>query len=137
MYTALTQISSLWTRLAGISSKSQDHDWVAETTLKLAPDHRACFYPDKLHGGMSAFLLDHMLAECCQPALTANLNISYLRPIAPDLPLTLRVWHSRSEGRKRYLRACILIPDNTAGRLMEAVRAEALFIEPSTKARHL
>ncbi|KAL2812440.1 hypothetical protein BDW59DRAFT_167818 [Aspergillus cavernicola] len=87
-------------------------------------------YPGKLHGGMSAFLLDHMLAKSCQPAVTANLNISYLQPITPDVPLTLRVWHNRIKGRKKYMGGSIFIRDDRTGRLTEAVRADALFIEP-------
>ena len=43
-------------------------------------------------GGILAFLHDHMLAECCalmdtrSRAVTADLQLSFVRPISPNLP---------------------------------------------------
>ncbi|KAE8388966.1 hypothetical protein BDV23DRAFT_184817 [Aspergillus alliaceus] len=59
-----------------------------ESLLELSPEQQICYYPDKLFGGYSAFLMDHILADCCkptadEPAFTAYLNTSFKRPVPP------------------------------------------------------
>ncbi|KAH2020790.1 hypothetical protein KXV43_002566 [Aspergillus fumigatus] len=102
----------------------------AEYVTILEPRQRICYYPGKLHGGMQAFFLDNLFADCCQGALTANLTISYLRPTDPQATLSFRAWPVKVEGRKTYMEGCIKFLDGNAGVMVEAVRAKALFIRP-------
>lgn len=102
----------------------------AEYVTTLEPRQRICYYPGKLHGGMQAFFLDNLFADCCQGALTANLTISYLRPINPQATLSFRAWPVKVEGRKTFMEGCIKFLDGNAGVMVEAVRAKALFIRP-------
>ncbi|KAK9566880.1 hypothetical protein V6Z79_003082 [Aspergillus fumigatus] len=106
----------------------------ADYTMTLRPQQRICYYPGKLHGGIQAFYLDQIFADCCAGALTANLAISYLRPVNPQAPLRISTWPVRVEGRKVYMEGSIKIPDQATGALVEAVRATALFIMPKDKA---
>ncbi|EHA21865.1 hypothetical protein ASPNIDRAFT_41210 [Aspergillus niger ATCC 1015] len=106
----------------------------ADYTTTLRPQQKICFYPGKLHGGIQAFYLDQIFADCCAGALTANLAISYLRPVNPQAPLRISTWPVKKEGRKVYMEGSIKIPDHATGALVEAVRATALFITPKNKA---
>ncbi|KAH2751944.1 hypothetical protein KXV55_002801 [Aspergillus fumigatus] len=102
----------------------------AEYMTSLEPRQRICYYPGKLHGGMQAFFLDNLFADCCQGALTASLTISYLRPINPQATLSFRAWPVKVDGRKTYMEGCIKFLDGNEGVMVEAVRAKALFIRP-------
>ncbi|KAH1286197.1 hypothetical protein KXX11_002566, partial [Aspergillus fumigatus] len=104
----------------------------AEYMTSLEPRQRICYYPGKLHGGIQAFYLDNLFADCCRGALTANLTLSYLRPVNPRDPLSFSVWPVKVEGRKTYMEGCIKIPDAKTGAMTEAVRAKALFIRPKS-----
>ncbi|GFF57624.1 hypothetical protein IFM51744_09277 [Aspergillus udagawae] len=105
----------------------------AEYMTSLEPRQRICYYPGKLHGGIQAFYLDNLFADCCRGALTANLTLSYLRPVNPQAPLSFSVWPVKVEGRKTYMEGCIKIPDAKTGAMIEAVRAKALFIKPRNR----
>ncbi|KAB8240021.1 HotDog domain-containing protein [Aspergillus flavus] len=102
----------------------------SETTLSLTPDQATCYYPGMLHGGVSAFLLDHLFADCCSPAVTARLEVSYHRPVPPDIPIIIRVWPVKVEGRKKYMKGCIRVREDRTGKIVDAIEAEALFIQP-------
>jgi hypothetical protein len=102
----------------------------AEYMTSLEPRQRICYYPGKLHGGIQAFYLDNLFADCCRGALIANLTLSYLRPVNPQAPLSFSIWPVKVEGRKTYMEGCIKIPDAKIGAMIEAVRAKALFIKP-------
>lgn len=102
----------------------------AEYMISLEPRQRICYYLGKLHGGMQAFYLDNLFADCCWGALTANLTLSYLRLINPGDPLSFSAWPVKVEGRKTHMEGCIKIPDEKTGAMIEAVRAKALFIRP-------
>ncbi|THC88021.1 hypothetical protein EYZ11_012530 [Aspergillus tanneri] len=93
---------------------------------------RVCFYPGKLHGGVSALLLDHMFANCCNPAVTAQLSVKYYRSIPPEVPITIRVWQAKTDGRKKYMKGCICMRDESTGSMINAVEADALFIQPKS-----
>ncbi|KAA8641549.1 PaaI family thioesterase [Aspergillus tanneri] len=105
---------------------------ITETTVRLTPDQRVCFYPGKLHGGVSALLLDHMFANCCNPAVTAQLSVKYYRSIPPEVPITIRVWQAKTDGRKKYMKGCICMRDESTGSMINAVEADALFIQPKS-----
>ncbi|KAJ5105535.1 HotDog domain-containing protein [Penicillium alfredii] len=105
----------------------------ANAALTLAPHQKICYYPGKLHGGYQAFLMDQLFADCCSPALTANLSIDYMRPIVPETTLLLDVWPAKIEGRKIFMEGSIMVPEETTGEMVPAAKAKALFILPKNK----
>lgn len=103
----------------------------AVACMQLDTAQNMCYYPGKLHGGVQSFLLDQILADCCQPAVTANLNISFLKPIDPGKPIMLLARPVRVEGRKIYMEASIKVRDEKSGAMIDMTRANALFIHPA------
>lgn len=112
-----------------------------ESLLCLGPSQRMCYYDGKLFGGYGAFLVDRILADCCKPpdwvradccgpAFTANLNVSYLLPISPTVPILLRAWPDKIEGRKIFLKGSVQVPGKAPNEWLDAIQAEALFIRP-------
>ncbi|KAF4766881.1 hypothetical protein HAV15_010627 [Penicillium sp. str.  len=103
-----------------------------ESLLLLGPSQRMCYYDGKLFGGYVAFLMDRILADCCccKPAFTAYLNTSFLLPVPPTVPIFLRAWPSKVEGRKIFLKGSVQIPGKTSNEWVDAIQAEALFIQP-------
>jgi hypothetical protein len=99
-----------------------------------------CYYEGKLFGGYGTFLMDQILADCCKPpdwvvadagpAFTANLNTSFLLPVPPTVPILLRAWPDKVDGRKIFLKGCIQIPGEAPNEWVDAIQAEALFIRP-------
>jgi acyl-CoA thioesterase FadM len=71
-----------------------------------------------------------MFADYCAPAVTASLNITYLKPIPPDALITVRVWLEKMEGRKKFMKGCILFFDENTHSMSDAIQAEALFVQP-------
>ncbi|KAJ6125931.1 HotDog domain-containing protein [Penicillium samsonianum] len=102
----------------------------ARAILLFEPRQRICYYPGKIHGGYQAFLMDQLFADCCKPAVTANLTMEFMHPIQPDIKLVLRVWPVKIEGRKTWMEGAIKIPEKCSDRLLLAARATALFILP-------
>ena len=101
-----------------------------EAAIKLLPQQQMCYYDGKMFGGYLTLLLDRILADCCQPAVTAYLNISFKHSISPHAPIRLRAWPEKIEGRKIYLQGSIQIPGENRGEVVEAIHATALFIQP-------
>ncbi|KAF7588281.1 hypothetical protein BBP40_005935 [Aspergillus hancockii] len=104
--------------------------WEADAHLELSPRQQMCYYDGKLFGGYLALLLDRILADCCRPAVTAYLHTSFSRSVPPDVPIRLRAWPEKVEGRKIYLVGSVQIPGDKTGETMEAIRAQALFVRP-------
>lgn len=113
--------------------------WEVESLLLLGPSQRMCYYDGKLFGGYSAFLMDRILADCCNPpdpvhpgscrqAFTAYLNTSFLLPVPPTAPILLRAWPQKIEGRKMFLKGSVQIPGKSSNEWLDAIQAEALFI---------
>lgn len=103
-----------------------------ESLLLLGPSQRMCYYDGKLFGGYVAFLMDRILADCCccKPAFTAYLNTSFLLPVPPTVPILLRAWPNKVEGRKIFLKGSVQIPGKASNEWVDAIQAEALFIQP-------
>ncbi|KAJ5318290.1 hypothetical protein N7476_004710 [Penicillium atrosanguineum] len=111
-----------------------------ESLLLLGPSQRMCYYEGKLFGGYSTFLMDQILADCCKPpesiiadtgpAFTVNLNTSFVLPVPPTVPIFLRAWPDKIDGRKIFLKGCIQIPGKAPNEWVDAIQAEALFIRP-------
>jgi acyl-coenzyme A thioesterase PaaI-like protein len=104
--------------------------WEADALLELGPRQQMCYYDGKLFGGYLALLLDQILADCCRPAVTAYLHTSFARSVPPDVPIRLRAWPERVDGRKIYLVGSVQIPGPTTSEPVEAIRAHALFVRP-------
>ncbi|KAE8155647.1 hypothetical protein BDV40DRAFT_283210 [Aspergillus tamarii] len=104
--------------------------WEADALLELGARQQMCYYDGKLFGGYLTLLLDRILADCCQPAVTAYLHTSFVHSVPPDVPIRLRAWPEKVDRRKIYLVGSIQIPGSTAGEMVEAIRAHALFVRP-------
>jgi acyl-coenzyme A thioesterase PaaI-like protein len=85
--------------------------------------------PGRVHGGVSALVLDHMLGEAASEALskarfTGTITVKYLRG-TPLGPLRSDAWIDRSEGVKVFARGTISDAQGVT------VEAEGIFIEPA------
>jgi Thioesterase superfamily len=85
--------------------------------------------PTRVHGGVSALVLDHMLGEAAseglsKPRFTGTITVKYLRG-TPLGPLRCEAWIDRREGVKVFARGFI---SDAAGITVEA---EGVFIEPA------
>lgn len=89
-----------------------------------------CYYDGKLFGGYLAFLMDRILADCCESAVTANLNTSFLRSVPPAVPILLRAWPEKVDGRKIHLKGSLQIPGDSLNGWVDAVNADSLFTRP-------
>lgn len=66
-------------------------------------------YPNTLHGGMVSTLLDAAMTNClfahgCT-AVTAELTVRFLRPVAAGRPVTVTAWVEKSWRRLHLLAA--------------------------------
>jgi acyl-coenzyme A thioesterase PaaI-like protein len=69
-------------------------------TGALAAGEMFAGYPDQLHGGIAAALLDGAMTNCLfargLAAVTAELRVRYLHPITTQSPVTVRAWITES-----------------------------------------
>ncbi|KAJ5117740.1 HotDog domain-containing protein [Penicillium atrosanguineum] len=110
--------------------RKNDMGQEAKATLRFEPWQKICYYPGKIHGGYQSFLMDQLFADCCQPAVTANLTMSFLRPLPPDSEILLEVWPVEIKGREINMEGSVQISEPYSGRKVLAARATALFILP-------
>jgi acyl-coenzyme A thioesterase PaaI-like protein len=94
-------------------------------------------HPGIVHGGFLATMLDEGLARCAFPAMpnkvgvTANLQISYLKPTMAGQFLVLRAKTTKVEGRKAWAEGWIESLEVPEGEEpAKLVEASALFVEP-------
>ncbi|MCF6389098.1 PaaI family thioesterase [Mycobacterium sp. MBM] len=85
--------------------------------------------PGRVHGGICALVLDHMLGEVASdglriPRFTGTLTLKYLRG-TPLGPLRAEAWVDRTEGIKAFARGQILDAEGVT------VEAEGIFITPA------
>ena len=85
--------------------------------------------PGRVHGGVSALVLDHLLGEAASEGLskarfTGTITVKYLRS-TPLGPLRCDAWIDRSEGVKVIARGTISDAEGVT------VGAEGIFIEPA------
>ncbi|WP_349828242.1 PaaI family thioesterase [Brevibacterium litoralis] len=85
--------------------------------------------PGRVHGGIVALLLDHVLGNAANAgdsprSYTRYLNVQYdgATPIGGDI--VIEGWLDREEGRKRFMAGRILVDGQTS------VQAEGLWIRP-------
>ena len=110
---------------------TNDKEWALKAEMII--HQRLCYHDGKVHGGIISFLLDHMFADCCalmdrsRRAVTADLKLSFVRPVSPNLPTSFHVRVVKVEGRKVRMAGVVSFGDQELGEVV-AVRAEALFI---------
>lgn len=85
--------------------------------------------PGRVHGGVSALVLDHMLGEAASEGLskarfTGTITVKYLRG-TPLGPLRSDAWIERVEGVKVFARGTISDAQGVT------VQADGIFIEPA------
>lgn len=82
-----------------------------------------------VHGGVVATLFDHMLARAVRAAgrggMTAELTVTYRRPVRLGVPLLLTAKTGDADGRRTTARARIVAEDDPGTTLAEA---EGLFV---------
>ena len=100
---------------------------VAEATLGLPYEGP----PSYVHGGMSALLMDQLLAAAAIAAglwgMTARLELDYRRPVPLETPLLLRAAVTASTGRKVVVTGTIALADAPEQALVEA---HGVFVTP-------
>jgi acyl-coenzyme A thioesterase PaaI-like protein len=93
-------------------------------------------YPNIVHGGLLATLLDEGMGKCCFAALpnrvgvTANLNIDYRKPIPADTYAVMKAETVKVEGRKAWVEGRIESLPAAGENPIIFVEGKALFIEP-------
>lgn len=85
--------------------------------------------PNRVHGGICALVLDHLLGEAAseglvKPRFTGTLTLKYLRG-TPLGPLRAEAWIDRIEGVKAFARGQILDAEGVT------VEAEGIFVTPA------
>jgi acyl-coenzyme A thioesterase PaaI-like protein len=85
--------------------------------------------PNRVHGGICALVLDHLLGEAAsegliKPRFTGTLTLKYLRG-TPLGPLRAEAWIDRIEGVKAFARGQILDAEGVT------VEAEGIFVMPA------
>ncbi|BBX43100.1 PaaI family thioesterase [Mycobacterium simiae] len=85
--------------------------------------------PGRVHGGVSALVLDHMLGEAASEGLsrarfTGTITVKYLRG-TPLGPLRCEAWIDRTERAKAFAKGFISDAEGVT------VEAEGVFIEPA------
>jgi uncharacterized protein (TIGR00369 family) len=72
-----------------------------------------------IHGGIIATLLDEVMSKVnrfrCARAVTAELNVEYLRPVQVGQDFVIEGWETDAQGRNLFLRAEIR---DTAGKVL-------------------
>lgn len=83
--------------------------------------------PGVVHGGATAAFFDDLIGFVAmahmQPAVTARLEINYLRPIPVGMTIRGEAWLARVEGRKLFPEAVGLGPDQEV-----LVEAQGMFL---------
>ena len=85
-----------------------------------------------LHGGIIAVLLDEAMGKVCRlsdvRAVTAELNVEFLKPIYVDQEIVVEAHQSKREGRQMYHHG--EIRDNS-GRVLARGRGRFVIIDPA------
>lgn len=111
-------------------------DWALKAEMII--HQHLCYHEGKVDGGILALLLDHMFADCCalmdtsRRAVTTDLQLSFVRPVSPNLPTSFHVWVVKVEGRKIRMSGIVSFVDQELGEVV-AVNAQALFIFLATR----
>ncbi|WP_405572477.1 PaaI family thioesterase [Streptomyces phaeochromogenes] len=100
----------------GVERERLDEDGVARFELSCPRSHEGG--PDVAHGGWTAAVLDDCLGHL--PLLhgvmsvTAELTVSFVKPVPVERPLALRVWADLREGSRWYIAGELTLPPGGA-----------------------
>ena len=111
---------------AGLQTRFYVEDGVVKAQLEPRPHH--CGYPDIVHGGVVAAILDEAMGWAAARAiermcLTAELKVRYLRPVPGDRASTIVTEVTNSARRMARVKSVIVSEDGT-----EFARAEGRFV---------
>ncbi|HXQ97758.1 MAG TPA: PaaI family thioesterase [Candidatus Limnocylindrales bacterium] len=85
-----------------------------------------------LHGGIIAVLLDEAMGKLCRlsdvRAVTAELNVEYLRPIHVDQEIVVEAFEQNREGRQMYHQGEIR---DAGGKVLARGRGRFVVIDPA------
>lgn len=102
----------------------------------IRPDMRMQGSLDITHGGFVSLLLDEVMGKSLSAkgikAPTAQLNVSFRKPMRMGVQYELRAWIESQQGRKLFVKGEVRLADDTSVVIAEA---NALFLEierPST-----
>ena len=88
--------------------------------------------PGFIHGGIIATLLDEAMGKVCRfrdvRAVTAELNIEYLKPVRVDEEICVEAFESRREGRQLFHEGEIR---DVAGKLLARGRGRFVVVDPA------
>jgi uncharacterized protein (TIGR00369 family) len=111
--------------------QTSGEDWALKA--EMAFHQHLCYHEGKVHGGILALFLNHIFADCyasidtSRRAVTADLHLSYVQPVSPNIPTSFHVRVVKVEGRKVRMSGIVSFVDQKLGEVV-AVNAEALFI---------
>ncbi|MGB8523451.1 MAG: PaaI family thioesterase [Candidatus Acidiferrales bacterium] len=87
--------------------------------------------PGFIHGGIIATVLDEAMGKLCRfravRAVTAELNVEYLKPVLVDAPLLIEAYEAEKTGRNLHFVGEIR---NQTGDLLARGRGRFVVIEP-------
>jgi uncharacterized protein (TIGR00369 family) len=88
--------------------------------------------PGFIHGGIIATLLDEAMGKVCRfsdvRAVTAELNVEYLKPVRVDEEISVEGFESRREGRELFHQGEIR---NASGELLARGRGRFVVVNPA------
>jgi acyl-coenzyme A thioesterase PaaI-like protein len=94
--------------------------------------------PNVAHGGWTAGVLDELVGHIAvlngQLAVTGQLNVTFVKPVPVDQPLSARAWRYAKRGSRWFVRAVLCLEASGA----ELARADGILVErdPGHFARH-
>lgn len=95
----------------GLTSETPTEDGTVVTELVCGPEYEGG--PEVAHGGWTAAVFDEMVGHVLmlrrQLAVTGQLSVTFTKPVPINRPLRGRAWIERSEGRRRYVSAELLL----------------------------
>jgi uncharacterized protein (TIGR00369 family) len=91
-----------------------------------------------LHGGIIAVLLDEAMGKVCRlsdvRAVTAELNVEFLRPIRVDQEIIVEAHQTKREGRELFHHGEIR---EVSGRVLARGRGRFVIIDPEKYKKHI
>lgn len=98
--------------------------WNLDSLVRIPVDHRVCYYPGIVHGGLLTTLIEEAFTTCGSPALPSALQFEFLDAIRPGSTVIIRV-RTLQRGEREVSMEGTLEKDDERGTVI--VRARALF----------
>jgi len=102
--------------------------------FRLGPEYQGG--PGFIHGGIIATLLDEVMGKVCRfrevRAVTAELNIEYLKPVPVDTDLVVEGFEVEMKGRNLFLAGDIR---DVSGRVLARGKGRFVIISPKQGAK--